>query len=109
MYLDFKRPAGAGSGKGSKMATVAVRHRVTDFETWLVTYKEHGAVRDRIGCTGDLVLRDEQDPNEVLVLTYWPSAQAAHSFASDPSLAEAMHKAGVIGEPRIEFYEEANV
>lgn len=89
------------------MTTVAVRHRVTDFETWLVTYKEHGAVRDQLGCTGDEILRDEQDPNEVLVLTHWPSAAAAHQFVSDPSLPEAMQKAGVISEPRIELYEES--
>ena len=90
------------------MTTVAVRHRVADFETWLLTYKEHGAVRDRIGCTGDKVLRDANDPNEVLILTSWPSAAKAHEFASDPSLPEAMKKAGVVSEPRIEFYEEAS-
>jgi heme-degrading monooxygenase HmoA len=91
------------------MATVAVRHRVNDFETWLSTYKEHGAVRERIGCTGDSILRDSNDPNEVLVLTQWPSNAAAQAFATDPSLPDAMHKAGVVGEPRIEFYEEAGV
>jgi len=88
------------------MTTVAVRHRVDDFETWLVGYKEHRSVRDRLGCTGDEVLRDEQDPQEVLVLTHWPSAAAAHQFATDPALPEAMKKAGVISDPRIEFYEE---
>ena len=91
------------------MATVAVRHRVNDFETWLVGYKEHGAVRDRIGCTGDEILRDASDPNAVLVLTHWPSSAAAQKFATDPSLPEVMQKAGVVGEPRIEFYEEAGV
>ncbi|HEX4822093.1 MAG TPA: hypothetical protein VFV00_17945 [Acidimicrobiales bacterium] len=91
------------------MTTVAVRHHVADFETWLVTYKEHGAVRDRLGCTSDKVLRDDKDPNDVLVLTDWPSASAAHQFVSDPSLPDAMKKAGVTGEPRIEIYEEAGV
>jgi heme-degrading monooxygenase HmoA len=91
------------------MTTVAVRHRVADFDTWAVTYKEHGEVRDRLGCTGDRVLRDGSDPNEVLVLTSWPSADHAHRFATDPSLPEVMKKAGVIGAPRIEFYEEAAV
>jgi len=91
------------------MTTVAVRHRVADFDTWAVGYKEHAAVRDRLGCTGDSVLRDAADSNEVLVLTYWPSSDHAHKFATDPSLPEVMKKAGVIGEPRIEFYEEAAV
>jgi heme-degrading monooxygenase HmoA len=90
------------------MTTVAVRHHVTDFDTWLVTYKEHGAGRDRIGCTGDAVMRDADDPNDVLVLTYWPSLEQAQQFASDPSLPEVMAKAGVVGPPRIEFYEAAS-
>ena len=91
------------------MTTVAVRHRVADFETWLVTYKEHGAVRDQLGCTADEVLRDQSDPNAVLVLTHWPSSAAAQQFVSDPSLPEAMKKAGVVSEPRIELYEESGL
>ncbi len=90
------------------MTTVAVRHRVADYETWLVTYKEHGTVRDQLGCTADEVLRDAQDPNEVLVLTRWPSTAAARQFTTDPSLPVAMKKAGVISEPRIEIYEESS-
>ena len=91
------------------MTTVAVRHRVADFAAWSIGYKEHGDVRERLGCTGDQVLRDAADPNEVLVLTQWPSADAAQRFATDPGLPEVMKKAGVIGEPRIELYEEAGV
>ena len=91
------------------MATVAVRHRVENYEAWRVAYDEHGAVRNTHGCTGDLVLRDETDPNEVLVLTYWPSLGDAHAFAGDPALPEAMQRAGVVGPPRIEIYEEAAV
>ena len=55
------------------------------------------------------MLWDEADPNEVLVLTHWPSIADAHAFASDPSLPEAMQRGGVSGPPRIEFYEEAAV
>lgn len=91
------------------MTTVAVRHRVADYDAWRIAYDEHGAVRKTHGTTGDTVLRDAQDPNEVLVLTYWPSITEAQAFANDPSLGEAMGRAGVIGAPRIEFYEEAAV
>ena len=91
------------------MATVAVRHKVQDFDSWKVVYDEHGTVRKEHGCTGDLILRDEQDANEVLVLTYWPALANAHAFAGDPSLPEVMGRAGVVGAPRIEIYEEASV
>jgi len=89
------------------MATIAVRHRVENYEAWRTAYDEHGSVRKSHGCTGDVVLRDEGDPNEVMVITQWPSLANAHAFASDPSLPEAMQKGGVAGPPRIEFYEEA--
>lgn len=89
------------------MTTVAVRHRVTDFDAWRAAYDEHGEVRRKLGETGDRVLRSAEDPNEVLVLTYWPALSNAQAFLSDPSLPEAMSRAGVVAEPRIEIYEEA--
>lgn len=89
------------------MTTVAVRHRVADFDAWKAAYDEHGAVRTQLGTTGDQVLRGADDPNEVLVLTYWPALSNAQAFLSDPSLKEAMSRAGVVAEPRIEVYEEA--
>jgi len=90
------------------MTTVAVRHRVSDFDTWKVGYDEHGAVRKELGCTGDMLLRDASDPDEILVLTFWPTATDAQAFATDPRLPDAMQKAGVISEPRIEIYEETS-
>ena len=88
------------------MTTVAVRHRVADYDTWKLGYDDHGVARKELGCTGDMLLRDASDPNEVLVLTFWPTAADAQAFATDPRLPEAMQKAGVVNEPRIEIYEE---
>jgi len=89
------------------MAMVAVRHTCEDFDAWKVAYDKHGTVRDEHGCTEDRVFQSEDGSNEVMVLTFWPSLKEAHAFASDPSLAETMKSAGVVGPPRIEFYEEA--
>ena len=86
---------------------MAVRHRVADFDTWKVGYDCHDEVRKGFGCTGAMLLRDASDPNEVLVLTFWPDVASAQSFATDPRLPEVMQKAGVVSEPRIEIYEEA--
>jgi heme-degrading monooxygenase HmoA len=90
------------------MTTVAVRHRVADFDAWRTAYDEHGAVRRELGTTGDRVLRDADDPSDVLVLTFWPSRENAQAFLADPSLPQAMAAAGVVSEPRIEVYEEAD-
>jgi len=90
------------------MTTVAVRHRVADFDTWKAGYDEHDAARKEFGCTGDMVLRDAADSDSILVLTFWPTAADAQAFATDPRLPEVMKKAGVVSEPRIEIYEETN-
>ena len=90
------------------MATVAVRHRVANYDTWKAGYDDHGVVRKELGCTGDTVLRDASDPESVLVLTHWPTAADAQAFANDPRLPQVMQKAGVISEPRIEIYEETD-
>ena len=88
------------------MTTVAVRHRVANYDTWKVGYDDHGAVRKEFGCTGDMLLRDASDPQEILVLTFWPTPADARAFTTDPRLPEVMQQAGVISAPRIEIYEE---
>ena len=104
-YLDFKL---LELKEDRDMATVAVRHRVADFDAWKIGFDEHGRAREESGSTGATVLRGASDPNEVLVLINWPSLENAHAFADDSSLREAMEKSGVIGAPRIEFYERAD-
>src|SRR5262245_4549292 len=88
------------------MATVAVLHRVNDYEAWKAVFDEHGANRQQYGCTGHRVLRTGDDGLDILVLTEWPSLEVAHAWTEDPSLPEAMGRAGVVGMPRIEFFEE---
>jgi len=53
------------------------------------------------------LLVDQNEPGTQLILNEFPNRQAAEAFATDPSLPEAMKRAGVSGPPRIEFYEVA--
>ena len=88
------------------MTTIAaVRHPVEDVDKWKLVFDEHGEVRRQHGATGHTLLRAAEDPNTVLVINEFPSREAAEAFANDPSLPEAMSRAGVTGPPRIEFYE----
>ncbi len=47
--------------------------------------------------------RDRHDPLRVIVHNDFPSEEAARGFTEDPSLVEAMERAGVQGEPGISF------
>ena len=85
------------------MMTVAVRQTVADYGTWKQGFDGHEAARRQHGCTAHRVLRDG---NDVLVLVDFPSRAAAESFTTDPTLREAMRRAGVQGAPDITFREE---
>ena len=85
-----------------------VHHTVRDYDAWKPVFDEHESVRVKHGCEGHTVYRDADNPNDVTVITSWPSREQAEAFAHDPSLREAMQRGGVIGEPhRVSFIEEA--
>ena len=88
------------------MAALIVRHRVKDYEAWKSFFDEHGAVRRQHGALGHQLYRVATDPNELVVVNVFPSADAAKAFAADPSLPEAMQRAGVEGHPDIALCEE---
>jgi hypothetical protein len=88
-------------------AILAVRHHVSDYDTWRKVYDEVEPLRAQYGCTAQRVLRLPEDGNDVFITHEFPSAAEAGGFASDPALREAMGRAGVEGAPRIEIFADA--
>jgi hypothetical protein len=86
------------------MTTVAVRHSVSDFDTWKTAFDGHASVRTSHGAIGQRVLHDG---NNILVLIDFPDAASVQSFMADPSLAEAMKNGGVVGAPDVSVLVEA--
>ena len=84
-------------------ATLTVRHTVADYETWLVGYKDAGAIRSKYGCTGDRVYRLPANSNDVFITHDFPTL--SQGFAGDSELRAAMERAGVTSAPRIEIFE----
>jgi quinol monooxygenase YgiN len=87
--------------------TIVVHHRVADYDAWKPVFDEHEAVRRSHGEIEHRVYRDLRDPNRVIVHNDFPSEAAGRGFIEDPSLKEAMARAGVEGEPGISFIERA--
>lgn len=87
--------------------TLVVHHRVADYDAWKTVFDEHESVRRSHGELEHRVYRDIHDPQRVVVHNDFPSEQSARGFMEDPSLAEAMARAGVEGEPGISFMERA--
>lgn len=90
------------------MYVVAIHHAVQDFEKWKLIYDTHPPT---VGWGGAFarVHRGVDDPNLVTVLAGFDSLDALKAMAFSPGLKNGMQKAGVLGEPRIEIYEEVEV
>jgi len=86
---------------------VAVRHPVADFEKWKLVFDEHRANRESHNALGHMLLLANDEPDTQLIINEFATRGDAEAFANDPSLPEAMARAGVSGPPRIEFYELA--
>jgi quinol monooxygenase YgiN len=89
------------------MTTVIVNHQVADVEAWQHVFDEHGTARRSHGCTAEEVFLDAGNPNDVTIVMTYPSATAAQAFLDDPSLKEAMGRAGVQSAPDIRILEPA--
>jgi heme-degrading monooxygenase HmoA len=87
------------------MSLLVVHHRVRDFDAWKPVFDEHEGSRREHGALHHWVYRTVDDPNDVVVAVEFRSENDARGFVGDPSLREAMERAGVEGEPQIQFRE----
>ena len=86
------------------MVVMAVQHRFQDYDLWKEVFDsfppgQGGAKFHRIN-------RMVGDPNMILVVAGFETAADAQAFRANPGLADAMKRSGIVGEPRIELYEE---
>jgi quinol monooxygenase YgiN len=88
------------------MATSFVRQRVQDYDAWRRVYDEVAGMQQQGGVTDKAVYRDRDDANVVLVMHRFATMGEAEAFFASPDLRAAMQRGGVVGEPRIEYYEE---
>ncbi len=88
------------------MAKVIVQHHVEDYGKWKPAFDEHGQVRRTHGATGHTIHRGMEDPDTVVIVNDFASTEGATAFLEDPSLKEAMSKAGVDGPPQVWVVDE---
>jgi len=88
------------------MATMFVKHTVSDFGNWKRVYDEFASTRKEKGVTRASVHRDAGDPNTLIVTHQFKDVDAAQAFASSEELKSAMMNAGVEGPPEIWFTED---
>ncbi len=82
------------------MAMFVVNHKVNDFATWKQVYDAHQATRNKFGIHDHFVIQSEDDPNDVTIVGEG-TEQHLKAFLASDELLNAMHSAGVIGEPKV--------
>jgi quinol monooxygenase YgiN len=93
------------SNRGAPVVTLVVHHAVRAYDAWKPVFDEHEAVRRAHGELEHRIYRFEDDPDRVVVHNDFPSEERLRAFMTDPSLPEAMERAGVVGEPNLSLLE----
>jgi quinol monooxygenase YgiN len=83
------------------MATLFVRHTVSDYTAWRKGYDDFDATRKSMGVTSHAVYQLDGNPNDITAYHEFDSMDAAKAFAGSSELREAMTKAGVVGAPQV--------
>jgi quinol monooxygenase YgiN len=88
------------------MIYLLIRHKVRDYTSWKPAFDGHAETRGEFGCLGGTLYRSHTDVNDVTVVLRWSSMEDAEKFVASTELRNAMHSAGVVGDPQIVFLDE---
>ena len=83
-----------------------VIHKVEDFEKWKSMYDEHGEMRKKLGSKGAFLFRNNENPNEMIIISKWDDMKSAKNFAESEDLKNTMQKAGVISIPEVYYLDK---
>ena len=85
------------------MTYLLIRHRIAEFAAWKAAYDTHAGARLAAGLKDKELLRDLNDPNQIVLIFEVSDVQKAREFSESPSLREAMRAAGVTDKPDLYF------
>lgn len=88
------------------MVYLYVRHAIVDYARWKEGFDGHLVARQAGGATHEtLVLRNIDQPQELVLLLGWRDLETARSFAGSVSLGMALTAMGVVGTPEVRVLE----
>jgi len=89
------------------LTKLIIHQKVQEYATFRKVHDDHDSTRREFGCLDTQVFQSPNDPNEITIITDWPTVAAMKAFATSPSLKEAMKRAVAISQPEILFLVEA--
>ncbi len=88
-------------------AVTVVWHTVRDCDAWRKLCDSFEPLQKSCGLLEESVYQDPANPNDVLVLHRFASLDKAEAMLNKAEVREAMGRAGVVGQPRVELFEDA--
>lgn len=85
------------------MNYLLIRHKCENFAEWKTAYDAHFPSRQQAGLKEKHLLRNLDDPSEVVLLYEVHDREKAQAFIESSDLREAMKNAGVIDKPDLYF------
>jgi hypothetical protein len=85
------------------MAHLLVRHKVDDFDRWKAVFDGHAAAQRTAGITVTHVMRNVEDPGEVVLLFDVEDVERAKAFVFSPQVPGSQEESGVLDRPDIYF------
>ena len=90
------------------MTTILIKHPVEDYDIWKGEFDAFHDNRKASVETSFQINLPIDDPNNLVILFEWDSAENAKAFLDSTDLKEAMQRAGVSGQPEITIMEIAD-
>jgi hypothetical protein len=88
------------------MINVIVHHEVADYPAWKSVFESAVDWRHKNGERSCRIFHSAGNVNDLTLLFEWESLEQARAFMASEELKARMAKAGVKGQPRVEFLTE---
>ncbi len=85
------------------MIQLLVRHKIEDFAKWKRVFDAHAKAQRDAGLRAKQVLRNVDDPNELILVFDVDDLDKARRFVTAPDVTAAKNEAGVVDQPDVYF------
>jgi hypothetical protein len=85
------------------MPFLLVRHKVSDFDKWKRVFDSHAAAQQRAGLKIIRIMRNVEDPSEVVLFFEAKTIEGAKGFVFSPEVPQSKEQSGVVDKPDIYF------
>lgn len=101
--IKFMTPQHADFISDQQLPGIIVSHAVEDYDGWRAAYDDFRDFQKQSGIIGHAVNQELGRPNQVIVYHQANELGTLRAFLDSPELKGAMERAGVVGEPDIQF------